>query len=412
MNYLEAMLVQRIRESGPITFAEFMEAALYRPPYGYYARRGESSSPSSGSEPRDYFTSPMAHPAFGALLAIQLKETWRRLDAPDEFSVIEMGAGDGMLARDVTAYAPRLDDAFAKALRYVAVDRLPRQEAYYPVVESGRIPSNVTGCVLSNELLDSMPVHRFVIERGRVLEIYVGERSGELCEVARPQSDSAISERLGDLAGDLPDGFRGEVNLGLHTWARQVSDTLRRGYALNIDYGFDRPRLYTPARWRGSLRCYYKHTLGSDPLKRVGRQDMTAHVDFTAVDEALAGVGFSAAGYATQADFLGRLGADKMLSALRKGGLAQHERDANRAGIVELLKPQGMGGFRVSIHHRDAAADPPLAGLNSSDDAQAASEPLPLPLLRDTTGHASLLASRYPNAAWSVTFSNGGRDGK
>ncbi len=289
------------------------------------------------------------------------------------------------------------------------MDRIPRQHGYYPVRGLDRVPSPISGCILSNELLDAMPVHRFVIEKGGPRELYVGLEDAAFCEVVGPPSTPAIAARIGDLARRLPDGYRGEENLGVGDWwADLVSGTLDTGYVLTIDYGYDRAQLYAPARWRGTLRCYYRHSHVDDPLARVGQQDMTAHVDFTAVDEALAERGLDVAGHTTQGEFLTHLGANEFFEALRSHGMSQLERAANRAGILELLNPQGMGGFKVAIHAKNAPADC-LTGLIGTDDPGTGPQ-LPLPLLDTRAGHASLLASRYPDAArmagmsWEGTF--------
>ena len=409
MNELELAMRQRILESGPITFADFMDTALYSPLGGYYTRLADSSETADSGGPADYFTSPMAHPAFGALIAVQVRDMWRRMAEPAEFTVVELGAGDGLLARDVTSYAARFDPDFANALEYAAVDRVPRPDGHYPVHGLDRVPSSVDGCLLSNELLDAMPVHRFVIENGVPRELYVGVEGGRFREVVGPPSTPAIADRVGESAHGLPDGYRGEVNLGIDTWWTDIaSDRLKAGYVLTIDYGYDRAQLYAPARWRGTLRCYYRHAHVDDPLARAGQQDMTAHVDFTAVDEALGRRRFSVAGHTTQAEFLTRLGASGFVEALRSSGMTHFEQAANRAGITELLSPQGMGGFRVAIHARNAPVNR-LIGLTDSDD-QDADDSLPLPVLDARGGHASLLASRYPDAArmsrvtWEGTF--------
>ena len=409
MNELESAIRQGILDSGPITFAKFMDAALYSPMGGYYTRLGAGDGSAQPGGPADYFTSPMAHPAFGALIAIQLQDMWRRLSAPGKFNVVEMGAGDGLLARDVTAYAERFDPEFAATLDYLAVDRVPRQNAYYPVHGPDRIPSSIKGCLLSNELLDAMPVHRFVVEKGELRELYVGVEGDRFCEVIGPPSTPAITARIGELAHGLPDGYLGEVNLGIDNWwAGLASETLDTGYVMTVDYGYDRAQLYAPARWRGTLRCYYRHTHVDDPLARVGQQDLTAHVDFTSVDEALGQLGFDIAGHTTQGKFLARLGADGFVEALRRHGMSPFEQAANRAGILELLNPRGMGGFRVSIHARKTPADG-LIGLTEPVN-QDTDLSLPLPTLNTRGGHAAVLASRYPDAArmagitWEGTF--------
>ena len=409
MNELESAIRQGIQDSGPITFAEFMDAALYSPMGGYYTRLGAVDGSAQPGSPADYFTSPMAHPAFGALITVQLRDMWRRMARPGAFTVVEMGAGDGLLARDVTTYAERLDPAFADALAYLAVDRVPRQNGHFPVHGPDQIPSSINGCLLSNELLDAMPVHRFVVEKGELRELYVGVEGDRLCEVIGPPSNPAITARIGELAHGLPDSYLGELNLGIDTWwARLVSETLDAGYVMTVDYGYDRAQLYAPVRWRGTLRCYHRHTHVDEPLARVGQQDLTAHVDFTAVDDALIQQGFDIAGHTAQGKFLSRLGANGFVEALRSHVMSPFEQAANRAGILELLNPRGMGGFRVSIHARKAPADR-LIGLTEPDDHDTG-QSLPLPTLNTRGGHASLLASRYPDAArmagitWEGTF--------
>ena len=382
---------QAIRESGTITFAEFMDAALYGPD-GYYSRRSRV-----GAE-GDYFTAPHAHPAFGALIAVQMKRYWDALGRPREFTAVEMGAGDGLLASDVTAYARRLDAGFASSLRYLAFDRAVPPAPAYPVTafappdvagDGGhageaalgpRLPSGIMGCVISNELLDAMPVHRFVIAGGQVRELFVALDGDRFIETPGAPASPEIGERVGPFAASLPEGFKSEVNTGIGPWAGQVSKILDRGFVMTFDYGHDRAALYSAERRAGTLRTYYRHTLGQDPFRRVGEQDMTAHVDFTAVDEAMTSMGFDRRAYASQRDFLNGLGLKDMIERLRAAGLPQAETDTDRAGMLELVKPEGMGGFRVAVHGRGVPAGG-IAGVTDTggDDPMK----LPLPLLRD-----------------------------
>ena len=398
-----------------------MEAALYGPD-GYYSRRSRT-----GGE-GDYFTAPHAHPAFGALVAVQVRRFWDALGRPPEFTAVEMGAGDGLLAADVTAYARKLDAGFASSLRYLAFDRAVPPSPAYPVravalpdgsPDDGdlageaafgpRLPSDVTGCVISNELLDAMPVHRFVIAGGQVRELFVALHDDRFVEASGVPSSPEIEARVGPFAASLPDGFRGEVNTGIKPWAGQVSKILDRGFVLTFDYGHDRAVLNLPERRAGTLRTYYKHTLGQDPFRRVGEQDITTHVDFTAVDEAMTSMGFDCLVYATQRDFLNGLGLGGMVERLGAAGQPQQEADVNRAGMLELVKPEGMGGFRVAVHGRGvpASGNAGLAGTGSDNE-----ESLPLPLLRDfhqrlvvswAAAHASA-ASAPPS--WEELFSD------
>ena len=363
-----------IADHGPITFAESMQIALYGPG-GYYS----SGSPVSASG--DFFTSPAAHPLFGALITVQLREMWQRLDSPERFTVVEEGAGNGGLAADIVEFAPRLDPAFATALDYLAFDASPPQrQQHYPVSPMSEIPRQITGCVLSNELLDAMPVHRFEIRNGAPLEIFVGVIDGELAEMLLPPRmphGPLIEQRLKPFLAGLPEGYRGEVNAGLDAWAERQSQTLERGWGLTIDYGFDRATLYRSDRITGSLRCYFQHVLGQEPLRHIGAQDITAHVDFTAVDEAMSAAGLASAGATTQAEFLRRLGIDAAIDQLYSAALPRTAVRANELGIRSLIDPEGMGGFVVAAHSLNAP-EKPLTGFSAGSTPHA---PPAIPLI-------------------------------
>ena len=268
----------RIGERGRVTFAEFMEAALYDPRGGYYTGAGPDV---------DYYTSPAAHPAFGALIAVQLSRMWEALGRPGCFTAVEMGAGGGLLARDVVSYARRALSPFAGALRYVTVDRARPSQAVDAVrhVVASRMPAaDIVGCVLSNELLDAFPVHRFGIRGGRVLEVYVVVRGGRFAEELDEPSTPELAAYVERLGVELPEGFRGELNTGIAPWMADVAQALERGFVLTIDYGYVREEV-EPVERGDTVQGYYRHTGGASPYDRVGEQDLTAHVDFTHVVE-------------------------------------------------------------------------------------------------------------------------------
>lgn len=381
----EQRIRERIESGGPITFASFMEEALYGED-GYY-RRPRRISPEG-----DYFTSPSSHPGFGALIAVQLRDFWEQLGQPEAFDAIELGSGDGTLARDVSSYAELLGGPFNEALHYTEFDRSS--------AESGVVPKGVTGCVLSNELLDAFPVHRFVVQSGEVLELFVGLEGGVLVDSPGPVSDPEIVQRVAPLLNDLPDGYRGEVNLGLRAWADGVAETLSRGYVLTIDYGETASELYRPGRAEGSLRAYYRHTLSQNPFQHVGDQDLTAHVDFTAVDTEMANQGFAALGMTTQTAFLDRLGIRSFLAQLPGMGLPASEVERNRMPLLWLARPDGLGRFKVSFHSKGVEGRTPI-GLDSRESGH---DPLLLPLVtlpRDDS-HFDLLGG-YPGGGEEFT---------
>ena len=171
-------------------------------------------------------------------------------------------------------------------------------------------------------------------------------------DVVEPEVEARVLPFL----SSLPESYRGEVNLRLGYWSDSVSAILDRGYVITIDYGYDRPDLYAPTRIDGSLRCYYQHTLGQDPLRRIGKQDITAHVDFTAVDHMLAVNGLGRVGNTAQSEFLTNLGIEDFLGDFGGRSTRSERRrsaiEEDMAGTGALIDPAGLGRFRVAIHSR------------------------------------------------------------
>jgi SAM-dependent MidA family methyltransferase len=325
---------------------------------------------------------------------VQLRDFWELLGEPEVFDAVELGSGDGTLARDVTDYAATLGGAFYNALRYTGFDR-----AVSGPDQTG-LPSGVTGCVLSNELLDAFPVHRFIIDDRELRELYVAVEDGILIESPGPVSDPEIGDRVSPYLPDLPDGYRGEVNLGLRAWADSVAEKIDHGYVLTIDYGETARELYRPSRSEGSLRAYYRHTLSGNPFQHIGDQDLTAHVDFSAVDTELSRAGFKPLGITTQTAFLDRLGIRSFLAGLPGLGLPAGEVEKNRMPMLWLARPDGLGRFKVTFHSRGIEARTPI-GLDSRGSGHDASLLPPVTLPDDDT-HFDL-AGGYTGASTEFT---------
>ena len=402
----EAVL-QEIQAQGKITFARFMEMALFSPGEGYYTSANRPS-------PRtDYFTSPEAHPVFGALLALQLEQLWELLGRPHPFTVVEVGAGSGLLARDVVAACAGLTPAFFEALQYVVVERrggrlLPSAHALgVQRVTAASLPvRDVVGCVLSNELLDAFPVHRFVVHQGRLQELYVtSDGQDALVEVPGEPSTPLLEERLQGLGIHLTEGFIGEINLSLGWWMEEVTQGLERGFVITIDYGHPAPLLYSQERSQGTLRCYYRHTLRSNPYLHVGEQDMTSHVDFSTVMAEGERRGVTTLGLTTQGAFLFSLGLGAFLRALTAADLPQHHRSADQMAMRHLARPEGLGGLGVLIQGK-GIGHPPLYGLAPDNPLrhrlESAFRTLKPPLL--TQDHIPLLEGAYPHLAGEVPW--------
>ena len=354
MSGAETEIRQRISQRGSITFAGFMELALYHPE-GYYSE--DSRIGAHG----DYFTSPVLHPVFGALVAVQLRVMWDTLGRPSPFWVVEPGARDGQLATDILSFADAHMDEFTRVLRYIETERSacaapPNSGPRASRLRASGIPlDGVVGCILSNELFDAFPVHRFRIAGGQVEEMYVSVGpEGDFHEEFGPPSTHRIAERLSDLPRKLPDGFRGEVNLSIGDWLNDAASSLDRGYVLTIDYGYEADELYSDARPLGTFQTYHKHVDGSSPFQRVGRQDMTAHVDFSSLIAEGLNAGLRPVFLTTQAEFLASLGFDAMLASLRESDLAHPVKAANLRAMTELVKPDGLGKFRVLTQEKNS----------------------------------------------------------
>jgi len=333
----------QIAQHGKISFAQFMASALYEPGSGYYA------DATRVSESGDFFTSPAAHPAFGAVLTLQLHQMWNALDQPEPFGVTELGAGSGLLGDDIVGFAGALDSDFASVLEYRRLDRASPEF----VVENANQDQGAH-CILSNELLDAFPVHLFQIENETVREKFVTLEVDRLGFVLGEVSEREISARLEPFLSELPEGYESEICLGLANWADQLSAVVKRGYVVSIDYGYTRDALYAPQRSLGTLQCHFKHTIASDPLARVGRQDISAHVDFTAVDDAMAASGFEAIANVSQTELLGEADIGAYLDRLIAAGLPQQDIQTNQYALRALVEPEGLGRFRVAVHGRNA----------------------------------------------------------
>jgi SAM-dependent MidA family methyltransferase len=398
---LEQRLIDHIAQYGPITFEAFMEAALYDEVHGYYpSRRNQPGSTPVGTD-GDYFTSPSSHPAFGALLALQLDEMWRSMGSPSEFTVVEMGAGDGVLVADISQYIEQELPDFAKCVSYISTDLAPPANSV-SVGQTSQLPTGIIGCVISNELLDAFPVNRFVVRAGEVREIYVDFQDGKFVETVSDVSEPEISARVEPFLDSLPENYRGEVNLRIGYWADSVAATLESGYVLTIDYGYDRPELYKPTRVDGSLRCYYQHTLSQNSLGRIGKQDLTAHVDFTAVDHTLGVMGFERIGKPSQQRFLSNLGIEGFLGDIEQrsalGELSRSESQEDLAGVGSLIDPEGLGRFRVAVHSKGVDVDgEPLRAPSGVTGGTSLTEGHPAPTLnRAVADHARLLRASSP----------------
>jgi SAM-dependent MidA family methyltransferase len=372
-----------IKKDGRITFAQFMQTCLYSPRGGFYSFRSNRINTHFG-------TSPTSHPVFGALIARQLEQMWHLLGDPSLFNVIEVGSGDGALARSIVDACRRTAPGLAQALCYVAADYEPcwpqspdrasgwdkgtgvpvgpeRQDTNLGIqrvkAEGLRPFRNVVGCILCNELLDNFPVHRFVIQGGKVKEVFVTLAGGNFTEVLDEPSSPRIGKRLAGLVLVLPEGYRGEVNLAMEDWTRQLATGLDRGFVLTIDYGQLAADLYSPHNSNGTLVCFSRHVVSSDPYRDIGQQDITAQVDFTSLMRLGDRSGLATVGYALQRHFLASLGFSSFLDALRTQDLSDARRELSRMAMMTLVEPDEYGDFKVLAQAKGMGSGVELMGF-------------------------------------------------
>ena len=359
---LEAEIIEKIRRSGPITYCEFIEACLYHPQHGYYMKQREDAA--------DFYTSAELHPIFGRLMARQLAEMWTILGSPDPFSIMEVGSGNGRLAEAILAWLSRNRPEIYRVARYVSVElspaaraaqekRLSDQIAAGRVLVERRMPAGpLVGCVLSNELVDSFPVHVVVQEAGRMQEVFVSTQDGELVETVSEPSNAALVEHFSRFGVQLAEGQRAEADLYASAWIAGVARRLERGFVLTIDYGYLANQLFDERHFSGTFMAYRQHRAHGRLLESPGEQDLTHHVNFTALIEAGRENGLELTGLASQMQFLMALGRGNEFADLYDEGQSETDRYRARLQLKTLIYPEGMGEtFRVLIQQKDVAPE-------------------------------------------------------
>lgn len=337
----EPRLIELIRAeidaSGPITFARFMERALYEPGLGYYATSAERMTRAG-----DFVTAPELHPIFGQTVARQIDEMRQRLGSPADFTVREYGAGRRTLGKALPAGMP-----------------------YEPVeFDSARPRTSFPGVVLANEFLDALPVHRVVGRSAGLRELRVGWSDGRFVEVEADLSDDRLATWFESRHIRVADGNVADVNLQMLDWVGQVGHDLERGYALILDYGKPAELLYGPERPTSTLRAFRGQHVSSNVLGGVGRQDLTADVDLDALQAGAVAAGFDVLGQVTQAEFLLNAGLDEVYAAARAEADNDWDRALTlRAAVRWLLDSSGLGAYAVVILGKGVDAEPPLSGL-------------------------------------------------
>jgi len=331
----DALIAAEIAAHGPITFARFMELALYDPEQGYYA-----ANRAKIGRQGDFYTNVSIGPVFGRILAGQFEEMWRRLGSPAPFTIVEQGANDGSLAADVLG---ALTEEFRAAAEYRIVEPLvhlrevQREKlaafAHVHWAESSAEAPEFRGVHFSNELIDALPFHLVRSTGAGWEELRVAHDESFQFVPAPP---SVETSRLPVRAA----GTLAELRPAAETWVREWARKLQAGWLLVIDYGFPRELLLAEHRHEGTFSCYSRHRRDARPLEEPGDKDITAHVDFTTLAEAAQNAGLEIAGFADQHHFM--VGASQALLKTLEGRIDPEARKTLRA-LQSLLHPESMG---------------------------------------------------------------------
>jgi SAM-dependent MidA family methyltransferase len=374
---LREQIEQEIRERGPIPFSRYMEICLCDPAAGYYSRNAEQFGKAG-----DFYTASDVHAVFGRLLARQFDEMWRSLDRPPEIEILELGAGRGLFARDVLDWSKKKFPDFFTALHYTLQEASPAlrtklhdtlrehigtgkaavpEERPHPIHRTR--PPTTPLIVFANEFFDALPVEIL----GPEGKLHLASENNRLREVWLPPTAKEL-EFL-DRYGIHPEpGERIEVPLIAQDWMTHIAQSISRGFLVVIDYGYTRAEQLA-GRHRGTLMAYRHHSASPDPYQAPGEQDLTAHVNFTALAAAAEQIGMEVRNLVTQSQFLMTIGeATQFADAFEDCRLPQ-ERAKVALQLKHLITPAGMGEtFQVLIASRgvSAAKDQVTARLTTS----------------------------------------------
>lgn len=365
----DAIRAEMARRDGALPFDRFMELTLYAPGLGYYSAGARRFGPAG-----DFVTAPEISPMFGQCVAAQVAEILDRLGGGD---VLELGAGSGALAADMLLELERLEALpnhyrileVSGALKLEQRDTLKRRVAHLldRIEWLERLPEpGMEGVIVGNEVADALPVSRFRIADGGVEEAWVVARGEGFGWAWRPASE-AVAAGVAHLVaevGALPTGYVSEIHTGFGPWIAGLAERLARGAMLLVDYGYPRSEYYRAERNEGTLRCHYRHRAHADPLILPGLQDITAHVDFTALAEAGMAAGLQVAGYTSQTYFLLGCGIDRLVAASDVDQTVAH---LARMQQVKVLTLPGEMGERFQALALTRGVDGPLCGFGIGD---------------------------------------------
>ncbi|MDK2985187.1 MAG: hypothetical protein PWQ96_829 [Clostridia bacterium] len=349
------LLSNKIIEKGKITFKEFMQTALYQPESGYYTGRNIDIGKTG-----DFYTSSNVHPVFGWCIAQQIYDMWETMGNPSDFIILELGAGTGMLAKDILSYLKKNFQGCFEHITYqileVSSTLMEKQQVtlndFQEKLQWGTPQEPIIGVIFSNEFFDALPVHRVKKIGGEIKELYIVLKDGKFSELYDDLSEKEeIMDYLETSGVKLKEGQQIEVCLEAKRWVDKIAAFLKKGFHLAIDYGYLASELDWPHRFDGTLMCYKNHKAVTNPYMDLGEQDITAHVNFSALQSFGEKAGLVNTGFTNQMKFLVNLGIFEKMQ-IQSSGFSQGNEKKNLA-LKRLIMPEGMGEtFKVLIQHK------------------------------------------------------------
>jgi len=364
-NTLQIYTENLIREKGRMTFAEFMDIALYHEGLGYYQR--ENPFGQQGS----FYTSVNASESFGRTLAKSFVYMMNELGL--EKALCEMGAGSGMLANDILNYLKQNEKELYDTVSYTIIEKsgylINRQKELIEKEHKGKVRwipfeelNDFSGVFYSNELVDAFPVHRVIRMNGELKELYVKEIDGKMQFFPDEFSTPMLQSYLDNINLKVTETQIVDINLDLVRWIEAMADKMNRAVMVTIDYGFEAPMLYQSYRRDGTVTCYYRHTQNNDFFERIGYQDITAFVDFTSLSLYGQKKGLSPLAFMPQWLYLVQSGILEEISAAKT--------DLQKQSIKALIMPEGGFGtnFQVFLQGKNIDITPDFKYTQSAKE--------------------------------------------
>ncbi len=360
-------IIEEISSEGILTFARFMECALYDPHHGYYMMQPLTQDQSSKDRigwGGDFYTAPELSPILAKTLVRQVLEIDAQLGHLPTFGFVEMGGGNGTFAADFLQQCQRVAPEFLHRLRYTLIERSPylrslqqsrireamgtlfENQIHWGVAIEQCKEDSVIGVIFSNELVDAFPVHRVCSQSQQLQEIFVDFAEGRFVERLGPLSSPKLENYVQRNGVVLQDGQVSELHVAAEEWMTHAAKVLKKGVMITIDYGHTGSDYYAEARKNGTLVCYYRHKVSTNPYIRVGEQDITAHVNFSMLAKAGNDCDLLPAGFTNLANWLMGLGVEEMVQDLEPSSSVVQS-------LSQLLRPHGMGTtFKVLVQQK------------------------------------------------------------